>query len=144
LTASFFCLLFVEFLISTKNLNSATNTNKIRDFMTSHGFGGVKLQSGLIPNRDIIDVAKQISRIEPVVWAHVVDKSKSRVSDENRRYDIIFEFDELDKECYNIKSPDGLTRHDVLKAIIQKTCTVPGHETIADLWVINSSHHKGC
>jgi len=105
--------------------------------MTSHGFGGVRIKSKKLTPKMIADLARQISNIKPIVWAHVVlDRSASSERKENERYAIIFEFDELDKECYEMN-------HSELRGKIEGI-RLPGHEITADLWVIQRSYHNGC
>jgi hypothetical protein len=105
--------------------------------MTSHGFGGVRICSEK-PTADMVaDLAKRISEIRPIVWAHVVlDRSESCERKENERYVIIFEFDELKKVCYKMN-------HAELRKRIEGI-PVPGHQITADLWVIQHSYHNGC
>jgi len=100
--------------------------------MTSHGFGIVRVSSAAPTAAMIDDLAKQISQIRPVVWAHVV-------SDKNERYSIAFEFDELNKACYEMK-------HAKLQEIIGEVSEkyAPGHQIAVELWVIRRSYHNGC
>jgi hypothetical protein len=128
-TALFSCLSFVRFFILAKTLNLMTSINVTWVSMTSHGFGGVRLKSEK-PTADMIaDLAKRISAMRPVVWAHVV-------LDSSERYVIVFEFDELDKACYEIN-------HAELRKRIEKI-PIPDHQIAVDLWVIQRSYHNGC
>ncbi len=71
--------------------------------MTNHGFGGGKLQSNKASLPTQREIAKCISNVPGVVWAHVVHKGVSyfcaldekigrkRVQEVQDRYDFIFE-----------------------------------------------------
>jgi hypothetical protein len=110
--------------------------------MTSHGFGGVRITSAPPLDETVTYVAEKISLIEPIVWAHAINKDRSRVSDEKGPYDIVFEFDELDKPHYQSIEPKWT--HQVLKDKIESIPSVPGGHTIhVDLWVIGRSLHNG-
>ena len=119
-----------------------TNIKRTWDSMTSHGFGGVKLKSEEPKANIVADLARRISEIKPIVWAHaVLRKSESRERNENGRYVIIFEFDELNKERYKMNK---MNPHAELQRRIEEESKNIGHEITADLWVIQSSYHKGC
>jgi hypothetical protein len=138
--ALFSCLSSVGFFILAKTLNPVTNINRTWDSMTSHGFGGVRLKSEEPEANILADLAKRISEIKPIVWAHVVlGKSESCERNENGRYVIIFEFDELDKEFYKMNKMN----HAELQRRIEEI-PVLGHQIAADLWVIQRSYHNGC
>ncbi len=98
--------------------------------MTSHGFGFVRFMSEKLSPNIIEDLAKRISEMRPVVWAHVV-------LDKSEEYSVVFEFDELSKPCYDMN-------HAGLKKRIETLKMPDGHHISVDLWVIRRSFHNGC
>lgn len=102
--------------------------------MTSHGFGKPDIKSGKISDREIAEIAKQISTVKPITRSHVVQHV---VRDEVVGYDIIFEFGHLKK-----RDPP-MTCTDLLKTL-QKTIRVGEHRIAgADFWVIQRSYQNG-
>lgn len=96
--------------------------------MTSHGFCGFKLTTSVIRKGHIVEFAKQASRIEHVVKAHVVRC-------ETGRYDIILEFGHLAK--YK-KTPK-----DLLKELCK--ISVDGHRVAesVDFCIVQESYQRG-
>lgn len=95
--------------------------------MTSHGFGGGKLESEKPVNpRQKAEFARRVSEeVEHIIRAHAVKAGD---------YDIIFEFEHLEK--YRMK-PEELLKE------IQKI-SVEGHQMkSADFYVIESSYQHG-
>lgn len=96
--------------------------------MTSHGFGGGKLQSERerVNPKQKAEFARRVSKeVKYIIRAHAVKMGG---------YDIMFEFEHLEK--YHMK-PEDLMKE------IQKI-SVDGHQMVsADFYVIESSYQRG-
>jgi len=88
--------------------------------MTSHGFGGARAGSE-IKEDEIVEIARQISKVPGVIWAHIVD---------GPRYNIIFEFAHLHKLE---KTPE-----DLLKEIGEINVNGKGIHEPTDIWIIKN------
>lgn len=115
---------FVELLVIESFIICASEL-LYGDFMTSHGFGGARVGSE-IKEKEIAEIAQQISKVRGIIWAHVVESSN---------YNIMFEFAHLHKLE---KTPVGLMEE------IRKIVEANGkhvHETAT--WVIQQSYQRG-
>jgi len=94
--------------------------------MTSHGFGGLEIESSKISPQQKAKFAEEVSKVKHVVKAHAVKTG---------RYDIIFEFEHL--------KPHGKKPADLLPEI-QEKISAGGHQIAsAHFYVIESSYRRG-
>jgi len=106
--------------------------------MTSHGFGGLEIESSKISPQQKAKFAKQVSKVKHVVKAHAV-------SCKTGRYDIIFEFEHLAK--YKIREGSRFRKKepsDLLKELL-KIPPVDGHRIAdsVDFCIIQCSYQRG-
>jgi len=87
------------------------------------------IRSSKISEEEIIEIARQISELKPIIRSHVVQHV---VRDKAVGYDIIFEFDHLRKH--------GMTCTDLLKEL--KKIRVGKHQITdsTDFWIVQSSY----
>jgi len=94
--------------------------------MTSHGFGGIEIESSKLSPRQKAKFAEEISKVKHVVKAHAVKTG---------RYDIIFEFEHLE--------PHGKKPEDLL-AEIRDIISAGGHKVVlAHFYVVERSYQSG-